>query len=129
VLHLYNRLGFLDVESLGFQQAILFLIIGFSILFSGGNILQDKLYKDPSITEVIISGTFQTLLGAGYFCAVYFQHYSWFMRFSWISAAIWFVFSGLFLANSLQLMGIFSLVQGITNTFCCYSCKGKRSYF
>lgn len=122
-----DRLSFVGIDALGFQQAILFFLLGFAILASGGAIVQDELYKNPSMLMTILTGFSQLLFGFFYFFTLYLQKYNWVMRFSWVAAAIWFLFAGFYFANSVHRIGaVTCLVLGGTNTFCCYSCRGKR---
>ena len=122
-----DRVGFMDMDALGFQQAILFFLLGFSILISGGGVVQDDLYRNPSLIWSLLVGATQTLFGLLYFFTLYTQKYNWVMRFSWLAALIWFGFAGFYLANSTHRIGAATcLVLGGTNAFCCYSCRGKR---
>ena|SRR6266850_769023 len=122
-----NYLRKLDPIALELQQAILFIALGIAILLSGGSIIQDKVYQDPAIGSAVIVGGVQFLFGVFYLLSIHYRKHYWCMCFSWISAMIWFGFTGFYFANSLHKIGaITCLILGCTNAICCYMCARRR---
>jgi len=123
----FEYLKSIDLVALEIQQAILFLILGTAILLSGGNIVQDTLYGNPSIFNAAVAGVIQFFFGFFYLFSIHFKQYHFCILFSWIAALVWFSFAGFYFANSIHQIGaITCLILGGTNALCCYSCYKKR---
>jgi len=125
--NLSEYLNSVDIIALELQQAILFLALGAAILLSGGDIVQDNVYHNPSIGNAVIIGFVQFLFGLLYFLSIHFKKHHLCMVFSWLAALIWFGFTGFYLSNDNHRIGaITCLILGCTNAICCYSCNRKR---